>query len=631
MNWLWSSQATSHPHAYQGHSHLLTLLKQEDARNNPLGCKICCASHTGVLKQDPQVIVATDENEFSQQYAAQFPDPPDKDISNLDGMPCSPTSPPRPRLHRSWSNSLASPEDAEVHKLDFQVGVEAQLESNKRKSFRRGQDQDCEEALAGYWPDHAKDPEPELSPVSDHRPDGSDELPDFDGSFVPILVRMSIENVLFRKLDLQVRNDLKLRIQSTIARNVGVSNRRVFVKLFSGSIKVIVRVEVPPAKAESIDSSLVSQDVLETAKSIEGVRKAAVGPIELNIDEPTIHNEDWIQDEGVAPKIGYGRGSGGENSMSRSDFSSPSPSPRRSSRSPSPAPSPSPSPGSGWTRMDSNASQNSVHSSSWTRMNSNDSQNDPVSPHTARSSSIFDFFGMGSQEVDQSPLKADQTQMKPTNKKKDMIAAFMSEAREGISCSLLTKRLSSADAQSDEGSKLGMDIKLTLDKSRENVILAPMNDESALPWKVPLSKAEVYGFYDNTQNVGLDHPTLMIQSMEHRSRCILMKIIDSEGPSYRQFSLLFAIVNKDIETHSKMLQSLQILAVHAKRTPGTQLPEGIPELDGVEPEPTPLEPSPLAEFTEVENTHLRCDCDRDCDCVSLSEDSRGETGKLVSL
>ena len=107
---------------------------------------------------------------------------------------------------------------------------------------------------------------------------------------------MVIKNVDFTKLGEATKTELKEGIQQSLAKKVGVSASLVSVELSAGSVKVVAEIGTgAKASADSIRAAVSTPDiaasVLEIAKKIEGVKKAAVGEIEVTQPEAVVTTE----------------------------------------------------------------------------------------------------------------------------------------------------------------------------------------------------------------------------------------------------------------------------------------------------------------------------------------------------
>lgn len=109
------------------------------------------------------------------------------------------------------------------------------------------------------------------------------------------VVRISIQNVDFHQLDVKAEDDLRLGLRRTIAKNADIAENCVSVTLKPGSVQVIAKVSAPQGHSIRFNKGSLSEDVLQTAKSIEGVVKAAVGS--LNVTDPEIYEEDHRQSD----------------------------------------------------------------------------------------------------------------------------------------------------------------------------------------------------------------------------------------------------------------------------------------------------------------------------------------------
>lgn len=113
------------------------------------------------------------------------------------------------------------------------------------------------------------------------------------------IVKTTIWNLEYEKLDASAHAQLRAKIRTSIAHNVGVPETLVFVKLFAGSVKI--KVEVRPAlwsiwdgesdedalDAESIKdaieefSSAIMDDIVKGAKSVPQIQNATTGEISV--------------------------------------------------------------------------------------------------------------------------------------------------------------------------------------------------------------------------------------------------------------------------------------------------------------------------------------------------------------
>eukprot|EP00746_Dinoflagellata_sp_MGD_P151479 gnl/MRDRNA2_/MRDRNA2_83070_c0_seq1.p1 gnl/MRDRNA2_/MRDRNA2_83070_c0~~gnl/MRDRNA2_/MRDRNA2_83070_c0_seq1.p1 ORF type:complete len:2711 (+),score=616.98 gnl/MRDRNA2_/MRDRNA2_83070_c0_seq1:845-8134(+) len=108
---------------------------------------------------------------------------------------------------------------------------------------------------------------------------------------VATTVVMSIENVDFAKLDNTAKFELELSLKKTIAKNTQVGEDEVSVTLQPGSIKVTARIKPQSGMKLDVNTKSLSEDVLDAAKSIDSVRRAAVGG-KLIVTEPKVEYED---------------------------------------------------------------------------------------------------------------------------------------------------------------------------------------------------------------------------------------------------------------------------------------------------------------------------------------------------
>lgn len=98
------------------------------------------------------------------------------------------------------------------------------------------------------------------------------------------VVRVTVENIDFALLRPNDQENLKAVIQSTLAKQAGVSFSAVSVRLFPGSVQVLAEIATPPgATAEGVKALLgkvdIGEQIVTITKQLPGVMNAAKGDL----------------------------------------------------------------------------------------------------------------------------------------------------------------------------------------------------------------------------------------------------------------------------------------------------------------------------------------------------------------
>merc|ERR1712224_219126 len=102
-----------------------------------------------------------------------------------------------------------------------------------------------------------------------------------------------IKNVVFAQLTTAAKEELKSGVQESFAEKANVPKSFVSVELSEGSVKVSAEIRADAGvSSDSIRAAVSAPDmatgVVKLAKSIEGVKKAAVGEIEVTKPEVAV-------------------------------------------------------------------------------------------------------------------------------------------------------------------------------------------------------------------------------------------------------------------------------------------------------------------------------------------------------
>jgi len=122
-------------------------------------------------------------------------------------------------------------------------------------------------------------------------------------------IKMTIKNVNFNKLDKDAKDDLKTGLQTKFAKKADVAKEKVTVELSAGSVKVDVQIDITDKLAtaqsgsgsasadivqdmkQSLATDDVQRELLTVVKSIDGVKQAADGEIDMTKPETGVTAE----------------------------------------------------------------------------------------------------------------------------------------------------------------------------------------------------------------------------------------------------------------------------------------------------------------------------------------------------